>query len=263
MLKVDTAKVNGIEMKYATFGQGKKNFVIIPGLSFRPVTDNAQAVADAYAQFGDDYKVWLFDRRSNYPKPYSIKEIASDTVTVMKSLGIDKACIFGTSQGGMITQYIAADFPEIAEKIVLGSTACRLDDYSLPVVNKWHDLAKEGDTQKLAAECIDDMYSEATLNSFREILIEGNKNLTAQEIDNFITMTESILDFDCSAELKNVKCPALVIGCEGDRVLGGNASDKLADLLGAEKYIYGSEYSHCVYDEAPDYKYRILEFLSK
>ena len=50
---------------------------------------------------------------------------------------------------------------------------------------------------------------------------------------------------------------------EGDKVVTADASREIADRLGCELYLYPDSYGHCVFDEAPDYKDRILNFLYK
>lgn len=260
---VETATVDGIEMPYAKFGRGSKNLVIIPGLSFKPVTGSAEAVAASYASFTDEYTVWLFDIRSNAPDQYSVENMANDTATVMKSLGIESADFFGASLGGMITQYIAVDSPELVNKMILGSSMCRNNDVSTASILRWNNLASISDVDALVSQCVDDMYSQATLDAYRDTLIAANSDLTEEQLATFANRTYEILHFDVSAELSKVTCPVLVLGCEGDNVLGAQASREIAEILGCEIYMYPAEYSHCVYDEAPDYKDRMHAFLSQ
>ena len=44
--------------------------------------------------------------------PYSLEDMASDAIELLKALGIKKAHIVGASMGGMIAQLIAADLPD-------------------------------------------------------------------------------------------------------------------------------------------------------
>ena len=247
-------------MKHVVFGTGKKDMVIIPGLSFKPVCDSSQAVADAYAQFGRDYRVWLFDRRSDCPEGCSIRQMAADTAEEMKKLGIEKADIFGVSQGGIMAQYIAADYPELVNKAVLASAACRNSDSSLAVFTQWNTLAKEGRIDELVSLSIEQLYSEATLKLYKEYLIAANSSLSDEDISRYIIMTQSLIDFDATPVLDAIKCPLLVIGCKGDRIFGAELSRELAEKTGAELFIYGDEFGHAVYDEAPDYKDRLMRF---
>ncbi len=60
-----------------------------------------------------------------------------------------------------------------------------------------------------------------------------------------------------------MKCQTFVIGSEGDRVATAQASNEIARALGCKKYIYDKSFGHAVYDEAPDYKKRCLNFLNE
>ena len=59
----------------------------------------------------------------------------------------------------------------------------------------------------------------------------------------------------------------MILGAELDQVLGVIASREIAEVLKqngvpVELYIY-EKYGHAAYDEAPDFRSRILEFLKK
>lgn len=58
-----------------------------------------------------------------------------------------------------------------------------------------------------------------------------------------------------------ISCPALVIGADSDRVLGGEASEELAARIpDAELYMYEG-YSHGVYEQEKDFNDRVLQYL--
>ena len=73
------------------------------GLSSRIERDRAFAVSDAFFALASG-KTSL--------APYSLSDMAADTVGLMDALGIDRAHIVGASMGGMIAQHIAAEYPE-------------------------------------------------------------------------------------------------------------------------------------------------------
>lgn len=256
----DRICVGEIEMDYARFGEGSRVLVILPGLSLKPVTPDANAVAAAYGAFAREYTVYLFDRRDSAPAGYTVRQMAADTAAVMEQLGISDACVFGASQGGMMAQYLAIDHPEKVRALALGSTLSRANETSRAVIGNWVALARAGDALALAEDMLEKIYAIDTLKAFGASLLAAYRDVTPDQMAQFITLANACADFDCTAELSKISCPVLVIGCEGDEVVTAEASRALAQALDCEIYVYGESYGHGVYDEAADYVSRLYEF---
>ena len=105
------------------------------------------------------------------------------------------------------------------------------------------------------------MYSLETLRQYKDALMALNLNISEDEFKRFLILTNACKSFNCFAELPAVQCPVLVIGAEGDRVTTAEGSKQIADALGCGLYLYDANYGHGVFDEAPDYKQRCLNFL--
>ncbi len=261
-MEIMTAKVNDIEMDYFTFGTGGKVFVIIPGLSLRSVMLSAEAIKGAYKDFAEEYTVYTFDRRKNVKNGYSVREMAADTAAVMKHIGIESADIFGASQGGMIAQYMAIDNPELVHSVILASTCARSGKKTEELFEKWISLAEKHEVRKLNHSFFETIYSDELLEQCADAMPVLENQGTAEECDDFVIFAKACIEFDSYGELEKIKCPAFVIGAENDKALSGQASVELAGKLGCELYMY-DRYGHAVYDEAPDYKQRILSFLNR
>ena len=263
-MKTDTVITkDNVEIPYFSFGSGERTMVILPGLDVKSVLLAAKSVEAAYRCFADDWTVYVFDRRKIIPAGYSIREMAADTAAMMHQLGIGAADVFGASQGGMIAQYLAADHPELVHSVVLGSSTARCNEVIGATCEKWIAYAEKRDITGLTGDFIDRLYSDNTIKQFRDFLMHMNDHVSAEDLDRFIILAKSIFGFDAREDLKKVSCPALVIGAEKDLAVGGEAAYELAELLGCELYVYGREYGHCVFDEAPDYKQRLLDFYHK
>ena len=258
---VKTVYVGDMEMDYAVFGSGEKSFVILPGMSIHSVMGSADAIAEAYKDFSEEYTVYVFDRAKDIEEGYTIENMAEDTAAAMKALNIADADVFGASQGGMIAMYLAIDYPELVHKMILGSTLAKPNETCSKVIEEWIQLAEEKDEVKLLESFADNVYSEATLAAYRETLISSNLGISDEEYQRFIIMAEACESFDCYDELSDIQCPVLVIGSEGDHVVTAEGSKQIAEAIGCEIYLYDDSYGHGVYDEAPDYKQRCLDFL--
>ncbi len=82
----------------------------------------------------------------------------------------------------------------------------------------------------------------------------------------FIIFAKSMLGFDYRDELDKISCPVFVVGAEDDRVLMPDASPVIMEHLTRQDdhvlKMYNG-YGHAVFDEAPDFKESMLEFLKK
>lgn len=259
---VKTVSTGSAEMDYIVFGKGKKNFVILPGLSVHSVMGLADSIAESYKAFAEDYTVYLFDRPKELQEGTTIRDLAAATAEAMKAVGIENAYIFGASQGGMIAQYIAIDYPELVNKMILGSTLSRQNETFEAVGNEWLSLAEEKNENGLLEKFVDDIYSETTLDAYRDMLISSNAGITDEEYARLIILIQSCMTFDCYEELSSIQCPVLVLGSEGDKVVTAEASKEIAEALNCEIYLYDASYGHGVYDEAPDYKQRCMDFFA-
>ena len=247
-------------MNYLKFGNGDKTLVMIPGLSVQSVLKMGDAVKNAFRAYDKDYTAYLIDRREDVPSVYSVADMARDTAEKMKELGLKNVCLFGASQGGMIAMLIAAWYPELVHKLVLGSTTAKVSESSSNVLDKWVGLAKEWKGEDLYLDFGEKLYPPALFAQYRELLIAAGKSVKPEEFDRFVIVAKGAEGFDATAELDKIKCPVLVLGAEDDQVLGPEGSYYLARRLGCQLYMYNG-YGHACYDTAPDFRDRMFRFL--
>ena len=127
-IHIETVKTDRFSMEYFCFGKGKQALVILPGLSIQSVMGAADAIAAAYQSLEDRFTIYVFDRRSNIPPVYSVRDMAQDTAEAFQILGLKNVCLFGASQGGMIGLVLAIEHPELIRKMVLGSTSAHVQE---------------------------------------------------------------------------------------------------------------------------------------
>ena len=249
-------------MDYCCFGSGSRNFVIIPGLSTGPITPMEEAIAAQYAIFTDEFTVYLFDRRNELPDNYSMETMAEDTVAAIKQLGLTDICLYGSSQGGMIAQLMAETHPDLIEKLIIASSAATCNDTGKSIIDNWIDIAKTGDGVALNAAMIDKVYSPAFIEKYKDLMEACKAPMTEAALKRFITLAGSVLTFHHIDDLSKICCDVFVIGCEGDQIFTHQPTLDMAKKLGCNCHIYGPEYGHAAYDEAPDCVGRVFEFVN-
>lgn len=252
-------------MDYMTFGKGTKNIIMIPGLgeSLMSFKGLAAPFSVMYKMFAKEYKVHVFSRRKVVPEGFSIKDMAKDLAEAMEALGIEKAHIIGVSQGGMIAQHLAIDFPEKIEKLVLVVTTARKNKLMEECVDTWVNAAKNKDFETIMLDTAERSYVGKYLEKSKKIseaMGPLGKNAT---FDRFIAQAHACMEHNSYDELHKIKAPTLIIGAGKDRVLGVEGSLELAEKIKlSELYIY-DEYSHGVYEQAKDFNKRVFEYLKK
>lgn len=250
-----------LDMDYVSFGNGNKNLCILPGVTLKRILPAANSVKTQYKKLLNDFTVYVFERKNNMQSDYSVEEMACDTVKKMRELGIEKTSLFGVSQGGMISQIIAAEHPELTEKLVVCSSLAKTNDTINSCVNKWIALAEEKNYRSLARDMIEKLYSEQFVKKCGKVLVDFFSGTSDEDAERFVTQCKACKNYNSYGLLEQIKCPSFVLGAKFDKVLGSSGSVELAETLGCEMYLYDMPYGHACYDEAPDFCDRLLDFL--
>lgn len=258
-----TGKDDTMGIRYLTFGHGEKTMVVVPGLSIGYVTDNPQAIEEAFAAFTEDYTVWLFDIREDVPEDYTLRRMGDDLAETIRSLGLKDIYLYGCSMGGMQSLYIAGTYPELVKKVAVAASACQANENSDAVIGNWLRLAQAGECRELTADMGQRIYSQAVYEANAEAFEAMADSLTEDALTRFIRTASAIPGMDLTQEAAAIRCPVLVLGSAGDRVLTDRASAQSAEITGGELYLYGEEYPHAVYDEAPDLRPRVKAFFDR
>ena len=257
--------MDGTTMDYVSFGEGDEALVILPGLGdgLRTVRGMAVPLAAMYRRFGEKYRVYVFSRKNPLPRGCSTRDMAMDLRTAMEHLGIRRADLMGISQGGMIAQHFAADFPELVGRLVLAATASQPNPVLETAVSRWIGLAEEGRYRELMRDNAELMYTEAYLRRHRLALAAAGRFGRPASFERFIGMAEGCLRHRCCDRLSLIRAETLVMGGEKDRVMGPGASRELAAEIKGSRLVMYLQYGHALYEEAADFQETVLRFLGR
>lgn len=257
--------VGDTEMSYVSFGYGDKTLILLPGLSdgLMTVKGKALLLAKPYKMFFDRYTVYMFSRKNELPDEYSIRDMAEDQAKAMRELGIGRASVLGVSQGGMVSLFFAADYPELTEKLVIAVSAPRVNEMIRENISKWKEYAEKGDHKNLMIDTAEKSYSPEYLQKYRKIYPVIGAVGKPADYRRFLINAEAILTFDAFEDIPRISCPTLVIGGEEDRIVGVQASYEMKERIPhSELYVYKG-LGHAAYEEAADFNERVFRFLEK
>lgn len=255
-------ELDGGTMDYIRFGSGDRTLVILPGVGdgFKTVRGTALPFALGYRTLARDFTVYMFSRREPLPEHCSTREMAEDLGRALDALGLERICLLGVSQGGMIAQWVAIDQPRRVDRLVLAVSAARPNDTLRQTLNSWMELARKGDYRSIMVDTALRSYSAKTVEK-QKLLYGLLGSLTRpKSFDRFLTQAEACLGHDAWADLPRIFCPTLVIGGDADKIVTVQGSRELAErIVGARLQIYEG-LSHALYEEAKDFLDRVADF---
>ena len=263
--KNGSVQIDDTDMDYVSFGHGSKNFIIMPGLSDGLLTVKGKALllASSYTKYFNDYTVYMFSRKNDMPEGYSIREMAADQARALKELGITKTSVMGVSQGGMIAQFLAIDYPQLVEKLIITVSAPRVNEMIHDNVGSWIEMAKRDDYKNIMIDVAEKAYSEKFLKRYRKAYPILGYVGKPRSYDRFFVNANAILGFDASEELDKIECPTYIIAGSEDKTVGIDASYELKERIkDSELFVYEG-LGHAAYEEGKDFYNRVYDFLMK
>lgn len=221
------------------------------------------------------FRVVTFDNRgvgeTRHPKgPFTISDLAADTVGLMDALDIGAAHVFGVSMGGLVSQMLALDHPGRVRKVVLGCTTHGGSHAVRPTAEVMAALGRATDPTVPVEEAVRDwapvMFSERFLREeparVAEFIRFSVQNWPTPE--GAAGQIGALSVFNLRRRLGEIRCPVLAITGSEDRMMPPENANLLAEAIpGAEHYVVKGA-GHGFFFEKPEEVNRVLiRFLRK
>ncbi len=228
------SRINDIDMYFEQQGSGD-DIVLISGLSAdHHVWDTV------YAALSKQYRVLRFDNRGAGqtdapPRDYSVRQMANDAATLMKTLAIDKASIIGHSMGGYIAQQFAIDHADKTEKLVLITSRAKPSIAVQTLSETWQQMIAQGIEPSIVSKnAMALLFADDFLSRSEQVDAYMTKKLAnphRQTAPGLAGQLAASRHYDSSEILADIKVPTLVIGGEADRMLPLYNSQFLAENI--------------------------------
>lgn len=261
--KNESLLLGSTTMDYVTFGNGKKNLVIVPGLGdgLKNVKGMAVPLSVLYKTYAKEYSVYIFSRKNQLKEGCQTKDMAFDLMVAMEILGIQKADMIGISQGGMIAQHFALSYPERLGKLVLTVTSSRPNTCLEEVISGWMQMAQRGEYENLIFDQYYRMYTKAFIEKNKWLLPAVSHFGKPESFERYIIMAKACLQHDCYKSLDQIKLPVMIVGAEQDNVLGVQASIEIAEKIPDAKLQIYPDYGHGIYMQSRQFHEDVLCWL--
>ena len=253
-------------MHYAAFGRGPGSLVVLPGLNDgqRTVQGSGLLLSLIYRQFARSHRVWVFSRRNQLEKDMTTRQMAADQGEAMSKLGLRQAHVLGVSQGGMIGQWLAIDYPEYVDKLVLAMTVARSSATLHQVIGGWIQLALQERYGDLAVDQMEKTFTENYLRRIRPFYWLLRRTGKPVSTERFLTQARSCLRHDAYGHLYRINSPTLIIGGDTDKVIGSaEVQHELAHGIRNSHLQLYPGLGHGAFAETKDFNRTIVDFLER
>lgn len=267
------ANNNGIEIAYETLGDpANETVILISGLGsqlvywtdelcqhfidrdFHVVRFDNREVGLSAKTAGNPPDVEAVMRGEGPPAPYTLSDMADDTVSVLDALNIDAAHVVGVSLGGMIAQTIAIDHPERVHSMTSIMSA---PSRSSAIEDEPEEEQDEAVAKSLTVDLSDpETYVDLQVEGYR--VTSGphfdpvyQRDIIQRSFDRCYhpagwsyQMLAAVASGDRTAKLADLTMPTLVIHGALDPLIPPRAGKATADAIPGAKYLLIDDMGH-------------------
>jgi class 3 adenylate cyclase len=255
---------HGVHLAYHSWGEGDHDLVAVPGfISHLELFWTQPAVERYFERLGSFARVTAYDRRgTGLSDPVTVTEAPdmdtrmSDITAVMDAAGVDRAVLYGISEGVPASVLFAAAHPERVEALVLYGGMAR-STYSED--HPW--LVTEEDFTESGAEFLlpswgqgvsVDAGAPSRVDDPEVVAFFGRVERSAISPGMIASVAAMFYDTDVRAVLPLVLVPTLVVHRHGDRLVNVRSGRYLAEHIPGAKYVEVPGMDHSPYFERAD-----------
>ena len=187
--------------------------------------------------------------------------MAIDIAEAMDVLGLKTVAVIGISQGGMVAQWLAADFPERVEKLILTVTTAKLNNLGRERITRWLELSQTGAYKELIFDIASHSYTAKSFGKFKYLYRIMGIFGRIKDKHRIAIQATSCLRHDSLVVLQKINCSTLVIGAEEDDVLDVGASLELHQHIKDSQLPILPDCGHALYEKHKGFQKRVLVFL--
>jgi pimeloyl-ACP methyl ester carboxylesterase len=251
------ARVADLEIAYRIDGSGEP-VILIGGFCMVKESWDLQV-----SGLSKQFRVITFDNRgvgeTTVPNgPFTIADMAADTVGLMDALEIDSAHVFGVSMGGLIAQVLALDHPDRVRRVALGCTTHGGRHAVQPEKGVMQILAKASDPTMPVEEAVRTRLPVVLADRFIREEPERVEEFVRLSVRHWPTpegaagQMGALSIFNVKKRLGEIRCPVLAITGSEDRMMPPENSRLLADGIEGARHYSVEGAGHSFFFEKPD-----------
>lgn len=243
------ADADGVRIAYVDRGEGPPNLLVAPGIvSHLHIASHMPALREMREFLGGFARVVSFDKRGQglsdpTLRAPNLQERVRDIEAVLDAAGMERAILFGASEGGPMCLQFAHDHPErVQGLILLGSTASWVQREDYPIGVPRHAMEAmarhwgRGAMRRVFFPTVSsDEIDDATFSAFERLI--SSRESVGQ-------LVEMMIETDMRPILSAIETRALVIHFTGDLAIPIRMGRDLASRLPNAEFLEVSGTNH-------------------
>lgn len=189
---------------------------------------------EVIGHFAGDVRTLRYDVRGHGlsdapPAPYAMDDHVADLAALLDAHAIRSATVIGLSVGGMITQALAAQRPDLARLLVLCDTA-----HKIGTEETWNariDAVRKGGLAAIADAVLERWFSAEFRRSRAADLAGYHNMLTRTPTEGYIGTCMTLRDTDLTATTARLAQPTLCLVGEEDGATPPALVKSLSELI--------------------------------
>ncbi len=244
-------EANGINIAYRFDGPAEAPVVMLSN----SLMSNHTMWDDQMPILSESFRVLRYDTRGHGETdapagPYTIKLLAEDAVALLDALGIDKVHFAGLSMGGMIAQYLGANYSDRLHSLMLCDTASEM-----PTLDMWNErisTAEENGISALLEGTLSRWFTPAFLENNKPAVEKVAQMIRTNDTGGYIGCASAVRDMSQTAILSKISVPTIIIVGEDDPACTLEQSRVLEQHINGAEFVVIKNAAHLANIEQPE-----------
>src|SRR5262249_2530213 len=247
------AKSGDVNIPYRVVGAGALDVVFIPGwVSHVEQVWDEPSFAEFLRRLASFCRLILLDRRGTglsdrVAQLPTLEERMDDVRAVMDAVGVQRAALFGISEGGPMSMLFAATYPQRTAALVLyGTFATNVADAEYPwgrtpaEIEHWLKRIDREWGRGITAE----LFAPSIVHDERFVQSWGRFERMAVSPGGARTLLQAAMDCDVRHVLPSIRVPTLILHRSGDLVTPVGGARYMAERIPGAKFVELSGIDH-------------------
>ena len=198
-----------------------------------------------------------FGRSGHLAPPYTVEQHARDLGQLLKALSISSTVVLGYSQGGVVAQQLALDYPNLVSHLVL---CCTFAYNQLTWREKIEGLIMPWLIRLLSTKQLVQLFKGLTSEQLKQL----ETIIASNDKSRMVEATKIMLGFDSRHRLRDIKCPTLIVAGGTDTAVPQHHARMLSQgIPNAKLFVIPSAGHEMIWTHGADMMNAVESFLGE